>query len=195
MMGMKKSEILETFDESAKIILDSKILEKKIQEVIMIITKAVKIKNKIIIFGNGGSAADSQHMAAEFIGRYLLERKSLPAISLTTDTSIITSVGNDYNFENIFSRQCESIVKKGDVVIGISTSGSSKNVLNGIKTSKKLGATIISLTGSNIIKMKKYSDVVVDVPSKNTPRIQEAHRTIIHIICQQVEKNWKKNNL
>ena len=109
---MKKSEILESFDESAKIILDSKKLEKKIQESIMLITKSLKNKNKIIIFGNGGSAADSQHMAAEFIGRYLLERKSLPAIALTTDTSIITSIGNDYSFENIFSRQCESNCKK-----------------------------------------------------------------------------------
>jgi len=186
----KKSEILESFDESAKIILDSKKLEKKIQNSIMVITKSLKNKNKIVIFGNGGSAADSQHMAAEFIGRYLLERKSLSAIALTTDTSIITSIGNDYSFENIFSRQCEAIVKNGDVVIAISTSGGSKNVLNGIITSKKLGAKIISLTGNNSTKMKKYSDIIIDVPSKNTPQIQEAHRTIIHIICQQVEKKF-----
>ena len=153
----KRSEILELFDESAKIILDSKKLEKKIQNSIMVITKSLKNKNKIVIFGNGGSAADSQHMAAEFIGRYLLERKSLSAIALTTDTSIITSIGNDYSFENIFSRQCEAIVKNGDVVIAISTSGGSKNVLNGIITSKKLGAKIISLTGNNSTKMKKSS--------------------------------------
>ena len=189
-MKLENKRIEDIFESSSRAILDSKKLSKEIEKGVTLIIKSIKNGNKIVLFGNGGSAADAQHMAAEFIGRYLLERKSLSAIALTTDTSIITSVGNDYNFENIFSRQCEGIIKNGDVVIAISTSGSSKNVLNGIIKSKKLGAKIISLTGNNTTKMKKYSDIIIDVPSKNTPRIQEAHRTIIHIICQQVEKKF-----
>jgi len=193
-MGKKmiKSEIKKTFDESAKIILDSKKLEKSLFDSILTITKSLKNKKKIIIFGNGGSAADAQHMSGELVGRYLKERKSFSAIALTTDSSILTALGNDYGFENIFSRQCEGLVRNGDVVFAISTSGNSKNVLKGMTKSKNLGAKIISLTGNNTSKMKKYSDVVISVPSENTPRIQEAHRTIIHIICEQVEKNLSK---
>ncbi len=193
-MGKKmiKSEIKKTFDESAKIILDSKKLEKSLFDSILTITKSLKNKKKIIIFGNGGSAADAQHMSGELVGRYLKERKSFSAIALTTDSSILTALGNDYGFENIFSRQCEGLVRNGDVVFAISTSGNSKNVLKGMAKSKNLGAKIISLTGNNKSKMKKYSDIVISVPSNNTPRIQEAHRTIIHIICEQVEKNLSK---
>ena len=193
-MGKKmiKSEIKKTFDESAKIILDSKKLEKSLFDSILTITKSLKNKKKIIIFGNGGSAADAQHMSGELVGRYLKERKSFSAIALTTDSSILTALGNDYGFENIFSRQCEGLVRNGDVVVAISTSGNSKNVLKGMAKSKNLGAKIISLTGNNESKMKKYSDIVISVPSNNTPRIQEAHRTIIHIICEQVEKNLSK---
>tara|TARA_Y100000996_G_scaffold117555_1_gene87575 strand:- start:191 stop:772 length:582 start_codon:yes stop_codon:yes gene_type:complete len=189
---MIKSEIKKTFDESAKIILDSKKLEKSLFDSILTITKSLKNKKKIIIFGNGGSAADAQHMSGELVGRYLKERKSFSAIALTTDSSILTALGNDYGFENIFSRQCEGLVRNGDVVFAISTSGNSKNVLKGMAKSKNLGAKIISLTGNNKSKMKKYSDIVISVPSNNTPRIQEAHRTIIHIICEQVEKNLSK---
>ena len=137
------SNIKHIFEQSAKIILDSEILEKEILTSISLITTAVKTGKKIIIFGNGGSAADSQHLAGEFIGRYLLERKSFPAIALTTDTSILTAIGNDYGFEKIFARQCEALVKKGDIVIAISTSGNSKNVIQGMITAKKLGAKTI----------------------------------------------------
>jgi D-sedoheptulose 7-phosphate isomerase len=188
----KNSKIQKLFDESAKIILDSKQLENQITDSILLITKSLKNKKKIIIFGNGGSAADAQHMAGELIGRYLLERNPLSAIALTTDSSVLTALGNDYGFENIFSRQCEGLVKPGDIVFAISTSGNSKNILKGISKSKSLGAKIISLTGNNTSKMKKYSDVVIPVSSTTTPRIQEAHRTIIHIICEQVEKNLRK---
>ena len=186
------SDIKKLLDESAQIILDSKTLENQIIDSISLIIKSLKNKKKIVIFGNGGSAADAHHMAGELVGRYLLERKSLPAIALTTDTSILTALGNDYGFEKIFSRQCESLVKTGDIVFAISTSGNSKNVIKGISKSKSLGAKIISLTGDNTSKMKKYSDVVISVSSNKTPRIQEAHRTIIHIICEQVEKNLLK---
>tara|TARA_Y100001936_G_scaffold32609_1_gene30572 strand:+ start:2661 stop:3242 length:582 start_codon:yes stop_codon:yes gene_type:complete len=189
---MNKSEIKKTFDESAKIILDSKKLEKSLFDTISIITKSLKNKKKIIIFGNGGSAADAQHMSGELVGRYLKERNSFSAIALTTDTSILTALGNDYGFENIFSRQCEGLVKNGDVIFAISTSGNSKNVLKGMSISKDLGGKVISLTGNNTSKMKKYSDIIISVASNNTPRIQEAHRTIIHIICEQVEKNLSK---
>ncbi len=191
---MKKSvtEILKMFDESADIISESKILAHQIPYVVDIITRHIKNGNKIVIFGNGGSAADAQHMAAEFIGRYLIERKSLPAISLTTDSSILTSIGNDYGFDKIFERQCESLVEKGDVIIAISTSGKSPNVIKGVQTAKKKGAIIVTLTGSGVGKLKKLSDVYLAVPSKQTPRIQEGHRTIIHIICELVEKKLKK---
>jgi D-sedoheptulose 7-phosphate isomerase len=189
---MSDSEIKKTFDESAKIILNSNKLEKSIMNSISLISTSLKNKKKIVIFGNGGSAADSQHMAAELIGRYLKERSSFSAIALTTDSSILTALGNDYGFENIFSRQCEGLVRNGDIVFAISTSGNSKNVLKGMSKSKNLGAKIISLTGNNTSKMKKYSNIVIPVPSNNTPRIQEAHRTIIHIICEQVEKNLAK---
>ena len=167
-------------------------MSKEIEKGVTLIIKSIKNGNKIVLFGNGGSAADAQHMAAEFIGRFMKERKSFPAIALSTDSSIITAVANDYSFGKVFSRQAESLVKKGDTIIAISTSGESKNILEGIKTSKKLGAKIISLTGENGVKMKSNSDVLLKVPSKITSRIQEAHRTIIHIICEIVENELSK---
>lgn len=142
--------------------------------------------------GNGGSAADSQHFAAELIGRFKHERKSLPAISLTTDTSVITALSNDYSVDVIFSRQCESLVDKKDVVIAFSTSGQSKNVINAVKISKKKGAKIISFIGNNTMPLSKYSDVILNVPSKSTPHIQEVHRILMHIICELVEEEFIK---
>ena len=144
-----------------------------------------------MIFGNGGSAADAQHMAAEFVSRYLTERLSLPAIALTTDTSILTAIGNDYDFNKIFSRQCESLVNNGDTIIAISTSGTSKNVILGVEEAKKRGAKIISLIGMDGPILNEKSDICIKVPSNETPRIQEGHRIIIHIICQFVENHFK----
>lgn len=190
----KNNKIEKIFESSSNSILDSKKLSKQIENSITLIIKSIKNGNKIVLFGNGGSAADAQHMAAEFIGRFMKERKSFPAIALSTDSSIITAIGNDYSFEKIFSRQAESLVKKGDVIIAISTSGESKNILEGIKTSKKIGAKIISLTGENGIKMKKNSDIFLNVPSTITSRIQEVHRTIIHIICEMVEDELSKRD-
>ena len=180
-------------DESSKAILETKKISEKISKVVEIILKGLQNDNKVIIFGNGGSAADSQHFAAELIGRYLIERKSLAAISLTTDSSIITALGNDYGFEYIFSRQCESIVKKNDIVIAISTSGQSKNVINAILTSQKRGAVTIALTGNDGGGLQKIADVSLTVPSNSTPRIQEAHRIIIHTICELVEQSFKNS--
>jgi len=151
----------------------------------------LKKGNKILLFGNGGSAADAQHIVAEFIGRFLLERKSLPAIALTSNSSILTALGNDYSYDTIFSRQCEALVEKGDVVIGISTSGNSKNVKNGLIISKKMGAVTVGLLGSRGGTIGKICDISIIIDSSSTPRIQEAHRTIYHIICEEVEKEFK----
>ena len=174
--------------ESSNLILTSKNLSKEIEQAVNDIVECLKKGKKIIIFGNGGSAADAQHIAAELIGRFQLERESLPAISLTTDSSIITSLGNDYSFDVIFSRQCESLVSNGDIVLGISTSGNSKNVENGIIASKKKGARTIGLLGEDGGTIKNFVDISIQIPSKNTARIQEVHRVIYHIICDLVEK-------
>jgi len=191
---MKMDDIIaKSFDESIGVIRESRILTNEISKVVKVLRDCYEEKNKLLIIGNGGSAADSQHFAAELVGRYKLERKSLPAIALTTDTSIITAIGNDYGFDYVFSRQCESIVNDGDVVIAISTSGNSKNVINAITTSKKNGATTIAITGGDGGELSRISDISLKVPSNSTPRIQEAHRIIIHIICELVESYFKKD--
>jgi len=183
-----ETQIKKTFDESYKIIKKSKNLTLKIDKSVNMILEALRAGGKIVIFGNGGSAADAQHMSAEFIGRYILERKSIPSLALTTDSSILTSIGNDYKFENIFSRQCEALVNQNDIIIAISTSGNSPNIIKGIKTCVKKDAKIIALTGNDGGKLKNLCDILLNIPSKETPRIQEGHRTVIHIICELVEK-------
>ena len=190
-METSLEKIKKLFDQSSDIILKSKVLSEKIDDVINLIISSLQNGNKILIFGNGGSAADAQHMASEFVSRYLIERLSLPAIALTTDTSILTSIGNDYDFDKIFSRQCESLVNTGDIIIAISTSGKSKNVILGVEEGKKRGAKIISLTGNDGGILKEKSDICLNIPSNETPRIQEGHRIIIHIICQFVENHFK----
>jgi len=192
-LSSTKDQIKKTMVESSNVILNSINLSEKIEESINEIIKCFKRGNKIIVFGNGGSAADAQHIVAEFIGRFQKERKSLPAISLTTDSSIITSLANDYSYNIVFSRQCESLVSKGDVVIGISTSGKSKNVEEGIKAAKKKGAITIGLLGSDGGTIKDFTDISIIVSSINTARIQEVHRVIYHIICDIVEKESTKN--
>lgn len=187
-MNSFNEDIQKIMSESSNLILASINLSEKIEQIVNEIVECVKKGNKIIIFGNGGSAADAQHIAAELIGRFQKERKSLPAISLTTDSSIITSLANDYSFDVVFSRQCESLVSKGDVVLGISTSGNSKNVENGLMTSKKKGAITIGLLGEGGGIIKNVVDISIEIPSKNTARIQEVHRVIYHIICELVEK-------
>jgi D-sedoheptulose 7-phosphate isomerase len=151
-----------------------------------LIIKAYRQKKKVVLFGNGGSAADAQHLAAEFVCRFKKNRKALEAMALTVDTSVLTAIGNDYEFKDIFSRQVEAAVKKGDVVIGISTSGNSPDVLEGIKKAKQLGAITIGFSGQ-IGKLAQVVDISLAVPSNNTPRIQEAYITVGHIICEIVE--------
>ena len=184
-----KENIEQTLNESSEIIKNLVFLSDLIEKSTQVIINSLKNNKKIIIFGNGGSAADSQHIAAEMIGKFMLERKSIPAISLTTDSSILTSLSNDYSYDVVFSRQCESLVNSGDVVIGISTSGNSKNVENGLITSRKMGATTIGLLGNNGGSIKNIVDFPIVVNSSSIPRIQEAHRTIYHIICEHVEKS------
>lgn len=184
-----KNDINKNISKSVSTIknLSTQILE--IEKTINVIVDCINNGKKLIIFGNGGSAADAQHIAAEFIGRFSIERQSYPAIALTADSSVLTSLANDYSYDVVFSRQCESLVSKGDVVIGISTSGKSQNVKKGILTAKKKGAITIGLLGNKGGTIKKSVDISIVVDSSETPRIQEAHRTIYHIICHIVEKN------
>lgn len=148
---------------------------------------SLKNGGKILIFGNGGSAADAQHIAAEMVGRYKVERKGLAAIALTTDTSALTSIGNDYGYDHVFSRQVEALANKGDVVIGISTGGSSNNVINGLKTAKELGCKLIGFSGRDGGKMNVLCDVNLVVPAQDTPRIQEMHIVVGHTICHLID--------
>ncbi len=188
---MIKNQIQKSFEESITLIKKSSSLNYEIEKATKLILKSLKSGHKIVIFGNGGSAADSQHIAAELIGRFKSERKSFPAIALTTDTSIITALSNDYSFDKIFSRQCESLVKKGDIALGISTSGNSLNVKNGLIASKKNGAITIGLLGNKGGIIKKILDVGIIVNSSTTSKIQEVHRIIYHIICEIVENELK----
>ena len=182
-------EINAIFDDSIDIITKSKNLSEKINESVIKIISCLKNNGKVVLFGNGGSAADAQHMAAELIGRFKIDRQSIPAVALTTDTSVITSIGNDYDFNEIFSRQCEALVNKNDVVIAISTSGNSSNIINGIIKAKEKDSFVIGLTGSSGGKLKSEVDLLLDVQSNDTARIQEGHRIIIHSLCQLIEKN------
>lgn len=143
---------------------------------------------KVILFGNGGSAADAQHIAAELVGRFKNERKALAAISLATDTSILTCLGNDYGFERVFSRQIEAIGKKNDLAIAISTSGNSLNVIRAVEVAREKGLTTACLSGGSGGRLSKLVDIAIVVPSKNTPRIQEMHIMIGHIVCELVEE-------
>lgn len=150
--------------------------------------EALKAGNKIILFGNGGSAADSQHIAAELIGRYQKDRKALAAIALTTDTSIITSLSNDFGFETIFAKQIEGLARPGDIAFGISTSGNSKNVIEGLEKAEELGCKTIGLLGCDGGRIADAADLSIIVPCKSTPRIQESHITIGHILCGLIEQ-------
>ncbi len=147
----------------------------------------LKNGNKILIFGNGGSAADAQHIAAELVNRYKTERRALPAIAITTDTSILTSIGNDYGYDRVFDRQVESLASKGDLLIGISTSGNSANVINAFKVGKEKGCKIIGFSGRDGGAMNEYCNVNLIVPSNDTPRIQEMHILFGHTICQIID--------
>lgn len=163
-------------------------LQEEILCVAKVIVDALKNGKKVVLFGNGGSASDSQHIAAELSGRFLKERKGLAGLALTTDTSVITAVGNDYGFERIFERQIEALCSKGDVLIGISTSGNSCNVIRGLEKGKELDCVTVGLTGNNGGEIKKISHYTINIGSTITARIQEMHILIGHIICEYVDQ-------
>ena len=184
---MKKriSELLTEDTAVKKALLETQVA--KIEALAMMMISTIKIGGKILVFGNGGSASDSLHIVAELVGRFRKERKPIPAIALSTNISLITALGNDYGFENIFERQIEGLGKKGDMALGISTSGNSKNVIRGIKKASEMNMKTAALTGKSEGELSRIADVSVNVPSSNTPRIQEAHITIGHIVCEIVE--------
>lgn len=160
-----------------------------LKEIINKIIDVYRNGQKVLICGNGGSAADAQHIAAELTGRFYFDRKPLDAESLNTNNSHITAVGNDYSFNDIYSRLVEAKGKKGDVLIGLSTSGNSSNVISAFKKGNEIGMYTFALTGKNGGELKKISNITITTPSNDTPRIQETHILIGHIICEQVEKN------
>jgi len=159
----------------------------RITRVVDAITDALKKGNKILLFGNGGSAADAQHIAAEFMNRFQIERPPLPAISLCTDTSVLTSIANDYDYSEIFAKQIRALGKEGDIAWGISTSGSSLNVVNAIETAKRMGLKTIAMTGKDGGKMSSAADFSMNVSSNSVPRVQEVHITVGHVICELVD--------
>lgn len=165
----------------------STIIERVAEQLI----KTLKNNGKILLMGNGGSAADAQHIAAELVGRYLTERQGLPAIALTTDTSILTAVGNDYGYDKVFSRQIEALAQPVDVVVGYSTSGNSNNVCNAIDAAKAIGCYCVALTGESGGKLLDMVDSCIRVPSTETPRIQEAHAFIGHMLCDYVDNAFE----
>ena len=157
----------------------------------VIVTEALQRGNKVLLCGNGGSAADAQHIAAELTGRFKKERHPLPGIALTTDTSALTAIGNDYGFDQVFSRQVAALAKEGDVVIGISTSGNSLNVIYALETAKEMGCKALGLSGKGGGKMNDVCDINLIVPSDDTARIQEMHSLIGHILCQLVDNEFE----
>jgi D-sedoheptulose 7-phosphate isomerase len=168
-------------------VLEDKSLHQKIAEVTQLIVDAMNHGKKVLIAGNGGSAADAQHIAAEFVSRFEFDRPGLPAIALTTDTSALTAIGNDYGYEKVFSRQIQALGQAGDIFIGITTSGNSKNVLLGIEAAQAKGITCVALCGQGG-KIHDMVDYVLAAPSTHTPRIQESHILIAHMVCALVEE-------
>jgi len=155
-----------------------------------LVVDKLKSGNKILLCGNGGSAADAQHIAAELTGRYKTERRGLPGIALTTDTSALTAIGNDYGYDRVFDRQFEAIASKGDLLIGISTSGNSKNIISALKLAKEMGCATVGFSGRDGGTMNEVCDINLVVPSDDTPRIQEMHILFGHTICQIVDNNF-----
>ncbi len=176
-----KKKLKESADVKLK--LDPKV----IVQIARAMIDAYKNGKKVVLFGNGGSAADAQHIAAELVGKYKLVRDPLPALALSTNTSVLTACGNDYGYETVFQKQVQALVVEGDVVVGISTSGTSKNVLRAIKSAKEKGATTVGFTGEGKEGLGEIVDIWLSVPTSDTPRVQESHITAGHIICFLVE--------
>jgi D-sedoheptulose 7-phosphate isomerase len=189
-----KDQIKKSY-ETKQAIYENENLINKIEEVSKLCVKIYRGKNKTILAGNGGSAADAQHIAAELVGRYGFDRPSIPSLALTTDTSCLTAIGNDYGYDMVFSRQLEGMGQEGDLFIGISTSGNSKNIINAFISAKNMGITTVALVGRDGGEMAKIADIALIVPSDSTPRIQESHILIGHIICDVIEKELFGNGV
>ncbi len=174
-------------------ILNDEGLIQTIRESVTLIVSAFQNGNKVLFCGNGGSASDAQHLAAEFSGRFYKDRDALPAEALHCNTSYLTAVANDYSFDVIFSRLILGIGKPGDILVGLSTSGNSKNVVNAFEAAREKGMKTIAFTGANGGKLRDVADLLINIPSDDTPRIQEGHITIGHIICQLVEELYFQN--
>lgn len=184
-----QSEIRSIVDTHCRVMAEvGSRLAGQIEAMVDVVADVLGKGGKVLIMGNGGSAADAQHFAAEIVGRFRLERRALPAIALTTDTSILTAVGNDYGFDQVFRRQVEAFAEAGDAVIGISTSGSSNNVYGALLLARERGCRTVGLLGRDGGTIAGIVDIALTIPSQETPRIQEAHVTIIHLVCELVEK-------
>ena len=183
-----ENEFVSFLDECIKVKEGIKDLTPLIKKISDEIIKAYKNKKKVILFGNGGSAADAQHIATEFVGKFYKDRKALPSLALNTNTSSITATANDYGYDLIFERQIDAFVEDGDIVIGLSTSGNSPNVVKGLERAKEKSAVTIGMTGLKENRIEKIADFCLKIPSTDTPRIQEGHITVGHIICFLVEK-------
>ena len=184
------NNILEkSLNESSETIAAVSCLSKQIEQFCDVVIDSLNRGNKVIFCGNGGSAADAQHLTAEFTGRFFLERRPLPAIALNTNVSAITAIANDYGYDEIFLRQTQALAQTGDVLVGISTSGNSKNIVKAFEYANSIGVTTVGFTGKSGGKMKELADILINVPSDCTPRIQEAHITIGHIMCEIVEQD------
>ena len=180
--------IKEMIEESADVKKKVVQLTPQIEKASKIVEKALSKGNKVILAGNGGSSSQASHIAAEFTGRYKKERRSLPSIALSSEMSAVTAIGNDYGYDFVFSRQMEGLGSKGDVFIALSTSGNSINLIKALEVAKKKGITTISLIGKDGGKMKGKADLDIIIPSENTPRIQESHLMVLHIMCELVEE-------
>jgi D-sedoheptulose 7-phosphate isomerase len=186
----KIKNIIQVSIDVKRLVLQNEELISNIDKVIDKIVLAFKNRKHVYFCGNGGSAADAQHLAAEFSGRFYIDRKALPAEALHCNTSYLTAVANDYGYDVIYSRIIEGIGEEGDILVGLSTSGNSKNIVKAFEKAKEKKITTIGLTGSSGGAMKSYSDYLINIPSNDTPRIQESHILIGHIICQLVEEKY-----
>lgn len=181
--------IIEKSIQVKQALLEDALMIQSVQQITEAITQSFQNGNSVYFAGNGGSAADAQHLAAEFSGRFYKDRKALPSDALHCNSSYLTAVANDYSFDIIYARLLEGIAKKGDVLVGISTSGNSNNIVKAFEMAKSMGVITIGFTGATGGKMKDLSDYIINIPSSDTPRIQESHILVGHIICELVEKN------
>jgi len=187
--------ITEAIIDHQKVVKDIENSISDINRISEMVLRALQNKKKILLFGNGGSASDSQHIAAEIVGRFEKNRGPLPAVALTTDTSILTSIANDFSYEEIFSRQVDALAESGDIVIGFSTSGKSKNVINGIKAAKKIGCTTIGFLGRSGEDLGKICDACLLINSDSTARIQECHIFVGHILCKIIDSEFTNSKV